>query len=117
MELISSLKFHFLYLLRLEMINLVFDNYEEVKRALVTLSIEKALLDIGKPTYDKVLEILNTEYHCYLPDCYDHPEYLDEILKKLYGNVGKVIVESITRQLEEFNYHKPIKKLLEVIRN
>jgi hypothetical protein len=95
----------------------VFDNYEEVKRALVTLSIEKALLDIGKPTYDNVLKILNTEYHCYLPDCYDHPEYLDEILKKLYGNAGKVIVESISRQLEEFSYYKPIKKLLQVISN
>ena len=99
------------------MINPIFYNNEETKIALVTLSIERALLDVGKPTYDKVLEILNTEYHCYLPDCYDHPEYLDEILKKFYGNSGNVIVESIARQLEEFNYHKPIKKFLEVICN
>lgn len=95
----------------------MFDNKEEVKRALVTISIEKALLEIGKPVYDEVLEILNTEYHCYLPDCYEHPEYLNEILKKLYGNAGKVIIESITRQLEEFNQHEPIKKFLEVICN
>src|SRR5689334_19401775 len=97
------------------MINPIFYNNEETKKALVTLSIEKALLDVGKPTYDKVLEILNTEYHCYLPDCYDHPEYLDEILKEVYGNAGNAIVESITRQLEEFNYHGPIKKFLKVI--
>jgi len=93
------------------------DNKEEVKRALVTLAIEKALLDIGKPTYDKVLEILNIEYHCHLPDCYEHPKYLNEILRQLSGNAGKVIVESIARQLEEFNHHKLIKKFLEVIYN
>jgi len=93
------------------------DNKEEVKRALVTLAVEKALLDIGKPTYDKVLEILNTKYQCNLPDCYEHPKYLNEILRQLSGNAGKVIVESIARQLEEFNHHKPIKKFLEVIYN
>jgi hypothetical protein len=95
----------------------MFGDDEDVRRALVTLYIEKTLLDIGKPVYDKVVGILNTEYHCYLPDCYEHPEYLDEILKKLYGNASKVIVESIARQLEEFNYHSKIKKFLEVICN
>ena len=99
------------------MIKKMFDDKEEVKRALVTISIEKALLGIGKPIYDEVLNILNTQYHCYLPDCYEHPEYLSEILKKLYGNAGKVIIKSITVQLEEFNQHKPIKKFLEVICN
>ncbi|HYL65622.1 MAG TPA: hypothetical protein VEU72_00545 [Nitrosopumilaceae archaeon] len=93
----------------------MFDNNEEVKKVLVTLSVEKALLDIGKSTYDNVLEILNTEYHCYLPDCYEHPEYLNKILSELYDNIG--IVESITKQLEEFNYHEPINKFLKVICN
>jgi hypothetical protein len=91
------------------------DNMEDVKRALVTLSIEKALLDVGKSTYDKVVDILNNEYHCYLPDCYAHPEYLNEILKQLYGNAGNAIVGLITSQLEEFSYHKPIERFLKVI--
>ena len=99
------------------MIKKMLDDKEEVKRALVTISIEKALLGIGKPTYDEVLSILNTQYHCYLPDCYEHPEYLNEVLRKLYGNAGKVITKSIMTQLEEFNQHKPIKRFLEVICN
>ncbi len=86
-----------------------------VKKALVSLSIEKTLLDIGKPTYDKVARELYDRYHCYLPDCYEHPEYLSEILKELYGNSHKVIVESIRKQLEEFSYHQPIARFLEVI--
>jgi len=89
----------------------------DVKKALVTVVIERSLLDFGKPALEKVISKLDKEYHCYLPDCYEHPEYLDRILKQLYGNASKVISESITRQLEEFNYQKPIEKFLQVICN
>lgn len=94
----------------------MFDD-RDVKKALVTVTIEKALLDYGKPALEKVIRILNKEYHCYLPDCYEHPEYLAKILKELYGNASKVIIESILRQLEEFNSQKPIEKFLTVISN
>ncbi len=70
-----------------------------IRKGLVTLTIEKALLDIGQPVYDKVVMTLKKEYNCFLPDCYEHPEYLNEILKKLYGNAHNVIVESINQQL------------------
>lgn len=89
---------------------------DEVKKALVTLAIEKSLLDIGKPTYDEVVENLKKRYNRYIPDCYEHPEYLREILKELYGNTHKTIVKSIKEQLEEFSYHKPIARFLKVIK-
>jgi hypothetical protein len=85
------------------------------KRALVTLVIERNLLDVSKPLYEKVVTILKKEYNCYLPDCYEHPEYLTEILKRLYGTAFHTIVVSINKQLEEFTYNKPISKFLEVI--
>lgn len=84
-------------------------------KALVCLVIESTLLKIGKPTYDKVVHDLNKKYHCYLADCYEHPEYLDEILKKLYGNAHDVIIQSINSQLEEFTYKEPIKNFIKVI--
>ena len=84
-------------------------------KALVSLAIESALFKIGKPTYDKVVDDLYEKYHCYIPDCYEHPEYLQKILKGLYGNAHDVIVKSINKQLEEFSYKEPIKKFLEVI--
>ena len=93
----------------------MYENQEQIGKALVTLAIEKALRDIGKPTYDKVLEMLNSKYHCYLPDCYEHPEYLSKVLKVLFGNAGDTIVESIRMQLEEFAYKKPMARFLEVI--
>ena len=87
----------------------------EVRKALVSLTIEKSLLDIGKPTYDKVVNILNKKYHCYLADCYDHPEYLCEALKQLYGNGSRQIIKSINDELEEFSHVAPVERFLEVI--
>ena len=77
--------------------------------------IESTLLKIEKETYYKVLQQLYQKYHCYITDCYEHPEYLNEILKRLYGNAHDVIVRSINTQLEEFSYKEPIKKFIEII--
>lgn len=87
----------------------------EVKKALVGLAIEKTLLSFGKPTYEKVIDILNKKYHCYLPDCYEHPEYLSEILQNLYGNVSRQIIITINKELEEYSYSAPVERFLEVI--
>ena len=90
-------------------------DYDVVRKALVSLAIEKALFEIGKPVYEKVIEALYKEYHCYLPDCYEHPEYLKDILKKLYGNARDSIIKSIKKQLDEFSNHKQIARFLSVI--
>ena len=90
-------------------------DYDMVRKALVSLAVEKALFEIGKPVYEKVVETLYKEYHCYLPDCYDHPEYLNEILNKLYGSAHDIIVKSINKQLDEFSNHKHIARFLLVI--
>jgi len=93
---------------------LTYDN-DLVKKALVSLVIETTLLEIGKETYDKVVRDLHKKYQCYLPDCYDHPEYLNEILKDLYGNAHNVVVEKINKQLEEFSYHKSISHFVKIL--
>ncbi len=73
------------------------------------------LFEIGRETYDKVIHDLYKKHHCYLSDCYEHPEYLSEILRELYGNTHDVVVEKIKKQLGEFSYQKPIERFLEVI--
>ena len=90
-------------------------NNDLVRKAIVCLAIEMALIEIGKPIYDKVLHDLFEKYHCYLTDCYEHPEYLNEVFKGLYGNSHQVIIKSIKKQLEEFSYKKPIEKFLQAI--
>ena len=93
---------------------MTYDN-DLVKKALVSLVIETTLLEIGKETYEKVVHNLYKKYQCYLPDCYDHPEYLNEILKDLYGNAHNIIVEKINKQLEEFSYHESISHFVKIL--
>ena len=79
------------------------------------MAIELTLFEIGKETYDKVVKILYERYQSYIPDCYEHPQYLSEILKELFGNAHNAVVERIGEQLEEFSYNEPIAKFLKVI--
>ena len=90
------------------------DNYQ-IRKALVTLSIEKSLLSIGKPVYDELVHALKKEYDCYLPDCYEHPEYLKKILQDLFGRSSDTMIKSIKNQLEEFAEQNGIKTFIEVL--
>ena len=84
-------------------------------KALTSFAIEKTLLKFGKPTYEQVVSRLNKKYNCHLPDYYEHPEYLNEILRELSGNTHNVIVSDIKKELEEFTYNKPVGRFIEVI--
>ncbi len=91
-------------------------NLDNIHSALVTLAVERALLDIGKGLYDKVAGELYKRHKAYFHDCYDHPEYLSQILKELYGNSYTAIVKSINDDLREFSYHRQIERFLGVMR-
>ena len=82
---------------------------------LTTWAIEKTLIDLGKPTYDKVISMLKKEHRCDLADCYIHPEYLNAVLKKLPDDSHVAIVVSITNELKEFLYKEPIRRFVEAI--
>lgn len=84
-----------------------------IKKALVTLSIEEALLQTGgTKLFNEALRILYETHHCYLTDCYEHPEYLKIIFNELDSGECSVIIESINEKLEEFSYYKPIEEFL-----
>ena len=81
---------------------------EQLRKALVSLSVEKTLLKIGEPVCDKVVKQLSKEYNCYLPDCYKHPEYLNKVLKKIFGDSYISIVEVIKKELGDQLMEKPV---------
>jgi len=94
----------------------VFDATDgEISKALVTLAVEKTLLNMGKPVFEEVAHRLWANYKCYIPDCHEHPEYLKNVLKELYGNGHDTIVKSIKNTLDEFATKKPIEHFLTVI--
>ena len=78
-------------------------NFEkrDVMKALTSLTIQKVLNDISIPAYEKVSKKLQKEYKCYIPDCYEHPEYLESVLKSIFGNAYTAIVEQIRVELAE----------------
>jgi hypothetical protein len=88
---------------------------DHARKALVAFVIERALLKISKTALDQVSNTLYEEHHCYLGDCYEHPEYLAKALKELFGISHTAIVESITKELAEFVEHKPIERFLKII--
>jgi len=87
----------------------------QAKKALVSLSIEKVLLTIGKRVLDEVNSRLYENYHCYIPDCFDNPEYLKKVLQDLYGKASLNIIQSIKKELEEFTEQKGIDNFITVI--
>ena len=87
----------------------------QARKALVAFVIERELLKIGKMTLDQVTSRLYQEHHCYLGDCYEHPEHLAEVLKRLFGNSHTVIAESIKKELADFTEHKQIERFLKII--
>ena len=91
------------------------EDKESLNKELVTLVIEKSLINAGRETYDKVIEKLRNEYRCDLSDCYLNPNYLSQVLKDVYAGDIKIIVESIRKELRRFKQEKNIARFLDVI--
>ena len=88
---------------------------KESNKSLVQATIELALLNLSQECFEKVTTILKTDYNCTISDCYDHPEYLNRILKDFYGNASSVIVDYIKKSLEEYTEDKKIFNLLKLV--
>jgi hypothetical protein len=88
----------------------------EIRKALVAISIKKSLQGIGKPVYEEVTKRLEKHYHCYIPDCYENPEYLNRVLKELYGNAHINITRTIRGNLESFSHDTSIHRFILQIR-
>jgi hypothetical protein len=80
----------------------------QTRKALVSLAIETVLHEISKSALDKVTSKLYKDYKCYLPDCYENPEYLKTILQDLYGKCSGSIIESIKNNLKDMETQKGI---------
>jgi len=89
----------------------------KVFESVVTVSIEKALLEVGKFELDSVVYRLKENYHCEISDCLDHPEYLKQILGELFGNSHQDILKSIHESIESTSMRQPLHHFLNVLDN
>jgi hypothetical protein len=91
------------------------DDLPSVKDALVSLSIERSLSEISEAVCENVGNKLYKKYKCYFHDCLEHPDYLVDVLKQVFGDGYISIVNNINKKLEEFSYQDQIKEFLLVI--
>jgi hypothetical protein len=52
---------------------------------IVIFAIVDTLFRISKGMLDSIQSRLNQKYKCGIQDCYEHPEYMDKILKDMFG--------------------------------
>lgn len=88
-------------------------NNHRIEKALVGLAIERTLLQMGKPVFDKVESQFREKYQCSIIDCYDHPQYLNEVLREVFGKSYSDITKNIEEFLKEFRYEYPVEMFIE----
>ena len=73
--------------------------YVSNSKNMIAETVQKVLLDINNETLTRVQERLSNDYNSSLTDCSENPEYLNRILKDLYGDAHKEIARSISNKL------------------
>ncbi|MGI0074980.1 MAG: hypothetical protein ACREA5_03445 [Nitrosotalea sp.] len=85
---------------------------DKTKKVFVDMAIQKALLENGDFTLEKVSDGLFETYRSQLVDCYDNPEYLREVLKDVFGDSHVKIADAIKTHLQSVSHHKQIEVFL-----
>jgi hypothetical protein len=75
------------------------------KESLILVIIESILLKTGGvPLLDEVNHRLYKKFNSSVKECYEHPEYLREVLQEIFGAAHHEIAKSIVTDLTSFNY-------------
>ena len=77
------------------------NNPPNMKRELVIIAVEHALLQMGVPELEKVESRLKNDYNCKIGDCLEHPEYLKRILCDLFGYCYQDILDTIEKVIKD----------------
>lgn len=75
--------------------------------------MEQSLVEVGPAVLNVVSSEIFEKYQCHIPDCYEHPEYLNTVLDEMSSPIRNMIVKHIRNQLEEFSYKEEIQKFLD----
>jgi len=91
------------------------DSIDQMKRTMVTLAIKNTLLELGLEEYDKIVLMLQKDHNCSIEDCYDHPEFLKQVLQDLFGDSYNDVLNSLIENLKNISSHKSTKNFLDVL--
>lgn len=91
------------------------DDLSDATSTQISLAIEQSLREISDAVCENVGDTLYKKYNCYFSDCLEHPDYLADVLKQIFGDGYLPIIVNINKRLEEFSSQKPIKEFLLMI--
>ena len=86
-------------------------------KVLVAISIEVVLMRTSGPQYFSVLARLERDYECKIADCFEHPEYLKNVLKNVYGDSYGDILDDLKSDLGEITSEPEVKDFLNALRD
>ena len=86
---------------------------EQIKENL-SLSIEVVLMRRGGPEFQMVLAKLRNNFNLDIINCYEKPEYLRKVLKEVYREDYKSVLEEIIWELGEYTQ---IQKIIDFLDN
>lgn len=85
-------------------------------KALVAISIEVVLMRTSGPQYFLALSRLERDYECKIADCFDHPEYLKNVLRDVYEDSYDRILDDLEAEMGEIISEKEIRDFLNALR-
>lgn len=88
---------------------------DKYHNALISFVIYDTLKKMSESALNEVGNRLYTKHNCYFSDCLEHPEYLREILKEIFGNGCQPIIDTINKELAEVAQQKQISNFLVVL--
>ena len=89
------------------------DSENQMRKTMVILALKNTLLELGIEEYDKVIDMLQKEHNCTLEESYENPEYIKRILKNLYGDSYRDILNSLSENMKSITSEKSVKEFLE----
>jgi hypothetical protein len=76
-------------------------SYTVDDKDLLSVCIDLVLLRMGLPEYERVISKLENDYNSTIADCYKRPEILKNVLREIFGEAHKAIINDIVKQLGE----------------
>ncbi|QLH09656.1 response regulator [Candidatus Nitrosotenuis sp. DW1] len=88
---------------------------DKYHNALISFVIYDTLKKISESALNEVGNRLHAKHNCYFSDCLEHPEYLRDTLREIFGNGCQPIIDTINKELAEVAQQKQISNFLVVL--
>ncbi len=90
-------------------------DHTNMERELITVAVEHALLQMGTAELEMVEYQLKNDFNSTIGDCLEHPEYLKQVLKELFGYCCEDILSTVEYVVKGGNIDGQVKNFLTIL--